>query len=164
MRKGKPVKRILAAAVGLIGCATLLVGCSDHPSSVHTSNPSASVATGGGGTEVKVDGKDLPGLDLNTVTCVKQAGNIDIASGAINGRQGLAVMMTDATAPKVESLSMFVDGNALAVSHNMGAQVGSADVVVNGKTYTITGQAQGADLKNPMAGTISKKFSIKVSC
>lgn len=46
----------------------------------------------------------------------------------------------------------------------MGAKVGSADVAVDGKTYTITGQAQGADMKNPMAGMITKDFSIKVSC
>jgi ipoprotein LpqH len=46
----------------------------------------------------------------------------------------------------------------------MGAKVGSANVAVNGTTYTITGQAQGADLKNPMAGMITKDFNIKVTC
>ena len=29
---------------------------------------------------------------------------------------------------------------------------------------TITGEAAGVDLKNPMAGMISKKFEIKVTC
>ena len=42
--------------------------------------------------------------------------------------------------------------------------MGSADVKVDGKTYTITGQAQGADMKNPMAGMITKDFNIKVTC
>jgi lipoprotein LpqH len=46
----------------------------------------------------------------------------------------------------------------------MGQKVGSANVAVDGKTYTITGQAQGADIKNPMAGMITKDFSIKVTC
>jgi lipoprotein LpqH len=46
----------------------------------------------------------------------------------------------------------------------MGAKVGSANVAVDGKTYTITGQAQGADMKNPMAGMITKDFTIKVTC
>ncbi len=72
--------------------------------------------------------------------------------------------MTDEATPKVESLAMVVDGNALSVSNNMGAKVGSANVSVDGKTYTITGQAQGADMKNPMAGMITKDFNIKVTC
>ena len=46
---------------------------------------------------------------------------------------------------------MTVDGNALAVS-NMGAKVGSADVKVDGSTYTITGQAAGADMKTRWPG------------
>jgi len=41
---------------------------------------------------------------------------------------------------------------------------GSADVKVDGSTYTITGEAAGADMKNPMAGMITKKFEIKVTC
>jgi lipoprotein LpqH len=71
--------------------------------------------------------------------------------------------MTDANPPTVDSLALVVDGNALSVA-NMGAKVGSANVAVDGKTYTITGQAQGADLKNPMAGMITKDFNIKVTC
>lgn len=161
------MKRLLAAAIGTVGCAAAtvaLVGCS---SGGHTAGPASgtptSVATGGG-AQVKVGGADLAGLDPASVTCVKTGGKIDIGSGSTGGRQALAVVMTDAATPKVESLALVVDGNALAVSDNMGAKVGSANVAVDGKTYTITGQAQGADLKNPMAGMISKDFNIKVSC
>jgi lipoprotein LpqH len=112
-----------------------------------------------------VGGSDLPGLNPASVTCVKQGGKIDIGSGSAGGQQALAVVMTDEATPKVESLALVVDGNALSVANNgMGAKVGSANVAVDGKTYTITGQAQGADLKNPMAGMITKDFSIKVSC
>jgi len=164
MEEGNPVKRVLAVAIGTIGCASALVACS---SGGHTASPAApaSVATGGGGAQVKVGGADLAGLDPKSVTCVKQGGKISIGSGSTGGtQQALAVVMTDANPPTVESLAMVVDGNALSVANNMGSKVGSAEVAVDGKTYTITGQAQGADLKNPMAGMITKDYSIKVSC
>ena len=118
----------------------------------------------GGATEVRVEGADLAGLDPASVTCVKQGGKINIGSGAAGPQQALGVVMTDETTPVVESLALVVDGNALAVANNMGVNTGSADVKVDGDTYTITGEAQGADIKNPMAGMITKKFEIKVSC
>lgn len=159
--EGNPVKRVIAAAIGTIGCASALVGCS---SGGHSASPASSVSTGGGGTQVQVGGTNLPGLDPASVTCVKQGGKIDIGSGSAGGQQALAVVMTDGATPRVESLALVVDGNALSVTDNMGAKVGSAKVAVEGKTYTITGQAQGADMKNPMAGMITKDFSIKVTC
>ncbi|MET0899440.1 MAG: lipoprotein LpqH [Mycobacterium sp.] len=154
------MKRVLAAALGVIASVTVLTACSDD------SAPSGSdtQAATGGTTTVKVDGGDLAGLDLNSVSCVKQAGKINIGSGAIGGQQGLGVVMTDEATPKVESLGLVVDGSALAVSNMMGTSVGSAEVEVDGDTYTITGEASGADLKNPMAGMISKPFTITVSC
>ena len=158
------VKRLLAAAIGTLGCASALVACS---SGGHSASPASSTApsvAAGGGAQVKVGGTDLAGLDPASVTCVKTGGKIDIGSGSTGGRQALAVAMTDEATPKVESLALVVDGNALSVSNNMGAKVGSANVAVDGKTYTITGQAQGADLKNPMAGMITKDFNIKVTC
>ncbi|BAV39586.1 19 kDa lipoprotein antigen LpqH-like protein [Mycobacterium ulcerans subsp. shinshuense] len=161
MMKGNPVKRVIAAAIGTIGCASALVGCS---SGGHSASPASSVSTGGGGTQVQVGGTNLPGLHPASVTCVKQGGKIDIGSGSAGGQQALAVVMTDEATPRVESLALVVDGNALSVTDNMGAKVGSAKVAVEGKTYTITGQAQGADMKNPMAGMITKDFSIKVTC
>jgi lipoprotein LpqH len=159
------MKRVLVGVVGLAAATAVLVGCSDNKS-----GPASATAAGGarvstgGSTEVKVDGKDLSGLDLNSVTCVRQGGKINVASGAINGLAGLAVVMTDANPPTVDSLGMTVDGNALAVTNTMGANVGSADVKVEGSTYTISGEATGADLKNPMAGMITKPFTLKVSC
>jgi ipoprotein LpqH len=157
------MNRVVVGVVGLAAAATVLVGCSDDKS-----GPASATAAGGsqvstgGSTEVKVDGKDLSGLDLNSVTCVKQGGKINVASAAVNGQAGLAVVMSDATPPTVDSLGMTVDGNALAVT--MGAKVGSAEVKVDGSTYTITGEASGADIKNPMAGMITKPFTVKVTC
>ena len=78
-------------------------------------------------------------------------------------RQGLGIVMTDAATPTVESLGMVVDGNALAVTNMGGMKFGSADVKVDGSTYTITGEATGADMKNPMAGMITKPFTVKVT-
>lgn len=162
------MKRLLAAAIGTVGCAAAsvaLVGCSGggHTAAPASSTtPSASTDTN---AQVKVGGTDLPGVNPASVTCVRTGGKINIGSGSTGGTQeALAVVMTDDATPKVASLALVVDGNALAVSDNMGAKVGSANVAVDGKTYTITGQAQGADMKNPMAGMISKDFTIKVSC
>ncbi|MCV7359812.1 lipoprotein LpqH [Mycolicibacterium fluoranthenivorans] len=159
--------RVLVAGIGMVAAAAVLVGCSDDSSSkgsTPSANNGSTQVSSGGGTEVKVEGQDLSGLDVKTVTCVKQGGKINIASGAIGGQQGLGVVMTDEATPKVESLGLVVDGNALAVASMGGANTGSADVKVDGSTYTITGEAAGADLKNPMAGMISKKFEIKVTC
>ena len=98
------------------------------------------------------------------MTCVKQNGKINVASAAIGGQQGLGIVMTDEPTPVVESLGMVVDGNALAVTNTMGAKVGSAEVTVDGSTYTVTGEAAGADISNPMAGMITKPFTVKVTC
>ena len=157
------MNRVVAGVVGLAAAAAVLVGCSDDKGALATNAGGSQVSTGGS-TEVKVDGKDLSGLDMNSVTCVKQGGKINVASGAINGQAGLAVVMTDASPPTVDSLGMSVDGSALAVTNTMGAKVGSAEVKVDGSTYTITGEATGADMKNPMAGMITKPFTVKVTC
>src|ERR1700729_1429232 len=159
MKEGTPVKRLLVGAIGTLGIASAVVGCS---SGGHTASPASSTAPSvatGSGAQIKVGGTDLAGVNPASVTCVKQGGKIDIGSGSTGGpQQALAVVMTDEATPKVDSLALVVDGNALSVS-NMGAKVGSANVAVDGKTYTITGQAAGADLKNPMAGMITKDFS-----
>lgn len=159
------MKRLLAGAIGTIGCASALVACSSGGQAASPASSTAPSAATGSGAQVQVGGNDLPGLNPASVTCVKQGGKIDIGSGSSGGpQQALAVVMTDEATPKVESLALVVDGNALSVANNMGAKVGSANVAVNGKTYTITGQAQGADMKNPMAGMLTKDFNIKVSC
>ena len=155
------MKRLLAAAIATIGCASALVACS---SSGHPAASSVECHRRVGAARSRWAAADLPGLDPNSVTCVKQGGKIDIGSGSTGGQQqALAVVMTDEATPKVESLAMLVDGNALSVTTTWAQKVGSANVAVDGKTYTITGQAQGADMKNPMAGMITKEFSIKVT-
>ncbi|OBG87217.1 hypothetical protein A5699_19525 [Mycobacterium sp. E802] len=166
------MNRVIAAAMGMLATGAVLVGCSDEKPTDTSEKPAAAAdqsagdakVSSGGTTVVKVDGKDLAGLDLNSVTCVKQGGKINVGSAAIGGQQGLGVVMTDEATPKVESLGLVYDGSALAVSEAMGAKVGSAEVTVDGDTYTITGEASGADMANPMAGMINKPFTITVSC
>lgn len=163
------MKRIVTAGIAMVAAGMVLVGCSNDKgstpaSSTHAASGSSSAVSTGGNTVIKVEGQDLAGVDLKTVTCVKAAGKINVASGSAGGQQGLGVVMTDEATPKVESVGLVVDGNALAVANSMGMSTGSADVAVDGSTYTITGEAVGADMKNPMAGMISKKFEIKVTC
>lgn len=167
------MKRVVTAGIGLAAAALLLVGCSGEgsdPASPSAGASSSSSSAGsevstGGKTSVKVEGQDLSGIDLSSVTCVKQGGKINIASAPYGGgAQGLGVVMTDEATPKVESLGLVVDGSALAVSEMGGMKTGSAEVAVDGDAYTITGEAAGADMKNPMAGMITKKFEITVSC
>ena len=157
---------MLGGVIGLAAGTAMLVGCSSDKEAPApgSSAPATSAVAQGGATEVKVDGADLAGLDLNSVTCVKQAGKVTVASGAIGGQQGLGIVMTDEAAPVVESLGMVVDGNALAVANAMGAKSGSAEVKVDGDRYTITGEAVGADMSNPMAGMITKPFTVTVTC
>ncbi|HEX2284783.1 MAG TPA: lipoprotein LpqH [Mycobacterium sp.] len=155
------MNRVVAGLIGLAAMAAVLVGCSDDKGGPVAGGSEVST---GGNTEVKVDGADLAGVDPASVTCVKQGGKINIGSGAAGPQQALGVVMTDEATPVVESLGLVVDGNALAVANNMGVKTGSAEVKVDGDTYTITGEAQGADMKNPMAGMITKKFEIKVTC
>src|SRR5689334_14435636 len=88
------MKRVIAAVIGLVAGVMLLMACSDNKGSTPTAAGPAQVSTSGN-TEVKVDGSDLAGLDLKTVTCVKQAGKINVASGSVGGQQGLGVVMTD---------------------------------------------------------------------
>ena len=137
----------------------MLVGCSDDKGSSPASSTArrrwqrtATQVSTSGNTEVKVEGQDLAGLDLNSVTCVKAAGKINVASGAVGGQQGLGVVMTDEATPEVESLGLVVDGNALAVAQMGGMKTGSADVAVDGSTYTITGEAAGRRHEEPDGG------------
>ena len=61
------MNRVVAGVVGLAAAAAVLVGCSDdkgEPASA-TAAGGSQVSTGGS-AEVKVDGKDLSGLDLKS--------------------------------------------------------------------------------------------------
>ncbi|MGC5027252.1 lipoprotein LpqH [Tsukamurella sp. DT100] len=107
---------------------------------------------------VKVDGKDVSGLDLSTVSCVRQGENFVIGTGGANG--AVAVTMTTHNPPVLQTVGITADGTTLAV----GGGVGEATVRVEGTRYTITGTAQGASIADPAAGVVRKPFEIAVTC
>ncbi|MBB4135985.1 lipoprotein LpqH [Gordonia humi] len=161
------MRRTIGLAATVLAAGALLVGCSsDDDSKDNTSSDSSSASTttdtsSGGGTVVKVDGSDLDGLDLDSVSCMKRAGKITIGSTATaDGKEALGVVMSDGNPPKVDTFGIVYDGSALAVAPG----VGSAEVKVDGDEYTITGTAAGADMANPTAGMLEKDFEIVVTC
>lgn len=137
---------VVVATAGLVACGG------------GSGGSEATSASTGSDTVVKVDGKDLSGVDLNSVGCTRTGNTIAVGSGGAGG--GVGATLTDGNPPTVQTVGITVDGNALAV----GPGVGDAKVAVDGKRYTITGNAQGADISNPMAGVVKKSFEISVTC
>ncbi|WP_235735215.1 lipoprotein LpqH [Nocardioides alcanivorans] len=126
-----------------------------------TEEDDAPATSADGAATVKVDGEELAGLDTSNIQCLKQGGKITV--GSADASAGLGLVMTDEDTPKVESLGIMVDGVTLAVSGMAGAELGSADVAVDGDTYTVTGTAQGTDTAKPTE-LFEKKFEIVVTC
>ena len=138
---------VVFASIGLTACG----GGSDKGSDTASASTDAK-------TVVKVDGKDLTGVDLSNVGCTKQGDRFAIGAGGASG--GVGATLKSGNPPTVETVGITVDGNALAV----GPGVGKATVKVDGDRYTISGTASGASMSNPMAGMISKDFEIVVTC
>ncbi|KXO92458.1 hypothetical protein AXK56_05230 [Tsukamurella pulmonis] len=147
---------VVFTSIGLTACG----GGSDKGSDTATTTAAQDTATANTGaqTVVKVDGKDLTGKDVDNVGCTQQGDTIMIGSGGASGGVGATLKAGDP--PTVQTVGLTVDGKALAV----GPGVGEATVKVDGKTYTITGTAQGGDITNPMAGLVKKPFEIVVTC
>lgn len=142
MKRSLVVLSVLA--VGSLG----LAACGDDSNSVRS----------GADAVVKVDGKDVAGLDLSTITCVRQGENFVIGTGGANG--AVAVTMTTHNPPVLQNVGITADGTTLAV----GGGIGEATVRVAGTRYTISGTAQGASMSNPGAGVVRKPFEIAVTC
>ncbi|MCS3780582.1 lipoprotein LpqH [Tsukamurella ocularis] len=143
---------VVFASIGLAACG----GGSDKGSDSTPTNTAS--ANTDAKTVVKVDGKDLTGVDLSNVGCAKQGDRFAIGAGGASG--GVGATLKDGNPPTVETVGITVDGTALAV----GPGVGKATVKVDGDRYTITGTASGASISNPMAGMVSKDFEIVVTC
>ena len=173
------IKKALVSGVAVLAAASVLVGCSDDggDDGKDSSNDSSQSDSGdesddtgddgdtevstGGSTSVKVDGKDVEGFDTDAVSCVKSGGKINV--GSSDAASGFGVVMTDEDPPVVESMGLVVDDLTLAVSSMAGAELGSAEVAVDGDTYTITGTAQTTDASNPTE-IGEKDFEIVVTC
>lgn len=164
------MKRGLLVAVG--GAAILIAGlsgCSSGDKKAETTSSAASsessasasesatAAPSGGETKLTIDGADqaLSG----TPVCATMGGTVNIAIGQAG--TGVAAVLSEGDSPTVTSVALGnVGGAALAV----GPGVGDATATKDGSTYTIKGNATGADMANPMAGMVTKPFELVVAC
>ena len=160
------MKRGLLVAVG--GAAILIAGlsgCSSEDKKAETTSASSSSASSsasasaeaGAETKLTIDGADqaLSGAPV----CATMGGTVNIAIGQAG--TGVAAVLSEGDSPTVTSIALGnVGGAALAV----GPGVGEATATKDGNTYTIKGNASGADMANPMAGMVTKPFELVVAC
>lgn len=139
----------------LIGAGALALGLSGCNS---VDNPIAS----GPAASIKVDGQDVP-LSDTSVGCTVRNGRVHIAVGSDSGTSGVAAVVTEGDNPTVVSVGLGnVDGVTLGYLSNL-PMGGSASVKKLLRTYTITGQATGINISNPLQPA-RKSFEFKVRC
>lgn len=119
----------------------------------------ASATTGSGGARVLIDGAEHP--VQGTVVCANAAGNVSVTVG-----EGLSVVtatVSEGDQPTVGAVGLGnIDGVNLGFTP--GVPGASAEATKVGNTYTIKGNATGADLSNPAAGVVTKPFELEVTC
>ncbi|WP_311477310.1 lipoprotein LpqH [uncultured Gulosibacter sp.] len=173
------------AAVALLGI-TALTGCAatgeaetensvgeteavneagtDNGASDEGADVSGSGAMGGSFT-LKVSGTDIT-LDDPIVACQEQGGQyaLGVASQSASAADaaGFGAVLSGTDNPTVVSVAV-VDADGRAVAYAEGAGMGSADVKVDGKTYTITGTGIISDLNNPTSME-EADFEFSVTC
>lgn len=159
----------MIAAAGAAIVVTGLAGCSSNKSSDNTATGTAASptsesaaspasATAAAGTaKVTIDGqpKELQGQ----VACAVAGGNLNIGIG--EQTTGVAVVMAQ-DASSVTSVGLG-NINGVVLGFQQGAPGGNASATKDGNNYTITGNATGVDMANPMQ-PMTKPFEIKVSC
>lgn len=123
-------------------------------SSSESSSPSASSGSGAD-NKVTIDGQDQ-GVK-GTVTCVKMGGNMNIAIG--DAGTGIAVT----AAEDGSSVSAVGLGNVNGVVLAVGPGAGDAKAEVDGNKWTVSGNATGVDMANPLT-PVTKPFEIQVTC
>ncbi len=140
----------LAVLVGAGALALGLTGCNS------VDNPIAS----GPAASIKVDGQDVP-LSDTTVGCTTGNGRVRMTVGS--GNTGIAAVVTEGDNPTVVSVGLGnVNGVTLGYVSNL-PMGGSASVKKLLRTYTITGEATGINLSNPLQPS-RKSFEFKVRC
>jgi ipoprotein LpqH len=167
------VKRGLLVAVG--GAAIVIAGlsgCSSDKKAESTSSSSSassesssasssassesSSAAASSGTKVTIDGQDQN--VAGTVVCQAMGDTMNIAIG--DSGTGIAAVLGGGDPPSVTSVAL---GNVNGVTLAMGMGAGKAEAKKDGSTYTITGEATGIDMANPMQ-PVTKPFEIVVTC
>ena len=166
-------KRVYTAAVVAAAAVALLVsGCSDTSDSDSgggSSEQSPAAASEAGASSAAVDGKALE-ADFDA-TCAKQGDTLALAlADTANATYGdLAVSATVTGTDTVQAVGIAgskggSNGLPYALGFGQGMPGGSATVVKDGDTYTITGEGVGApDMSNPTAPS-SSKFDITFAC
>lgn len=143
---------------GLVGCSGKEEKKADQPAGTATiSSGSMTASTGSGTAKVTIDGqpKDIQGQ----IACTTAAGNFSIGIG--DTATGIAVVMAE-DGSTVNSVGLGnVDG--VVLGYQQGMPGGSATATKDGKTYTVTGNASGVDMANPMQ-QVTKPFEIVVTC
>ncbi|OUS96470.1 lipoprotein LpqH [Rhodococcus sp. NCIMB 12038] len=160
-------KRVYTAGIVAAAAVALLVsGCSDTSDS---SGGGSSEQTAAGASAAAVDGK---ALDANfDATCAKQGDTLALAlADTGNATYGdLAVSATITGTDTVQAVGIAgskggSNGLPYALGFGQGMPGGSAKVVKDGDTYTVTGEGVGApDMSNPTAQS-SAKFDITFAC
>ena len=153
------MKRGLLVAVG--GAAVVVAGLSgcSSDSSESSATGSATAASGSGESTLTIDGQEqkLQG----TVACNSMGGNLNIGFGQATG--GVGAVISEGDEPVVRSVGLGnINGVTLAFQEGIGQ--GNAEVSRDDKTYTIKGNATGADMANPLAGLVTKPFEFVVTC
>lgn len=142
----------LASILGAGAIALALSACNS------VDNPIAP----GGDASVKVDGTAL-NLPDKSVGCVTRDGRVHISVGSKNNNSGIAAVVTDGDNPQVISVGLgAVDGVTLGFVTGIPGG-GSATAKKTLGTYTITGEATGINMSNPLQPS-RKKFEFKVRC
>ena len=166
-------KRVYTTGIVAAAAVALLVsGCSDTGDSSSgggSSEQSPAAANPAGASSAAVDGKALE-ADFDA-TCAKQGDTLALAlADTANATYGdLAVSATITGTDTVQAVGIAgskggSNGLPYALGFGQGMPGGSATVVKDGDTYTITGEGVGApDMSNPTAPS-SSKFDITFAC
>ncbi|SJM66534.1 lipoprotein LpqH [Gulosibacter sp. 10] len=122
-------------------------------------------ASAGSGVEITVAGETVEVADPQIV-CEEAGGTLNIAVASsdlsADSGQGLGAVLGTGDAPSVQSVALVTTGGD-AVAYQEGTGQGSAEVAVDGDTYTITGEGIVADLENPTS-VETAEFSFAVTC
>ncbi len=141
-----------AVAIGAFALVGALSACGGGDSGVKA----------GADATVTVDGKALE-LDSKTVACTETDGQVAIAVGAQDAKSGVGAILSTGDSPTVNSVALgSVNGVSLAWVKGLPGTQPTAKK--DGKTYTITGEAQGVDISKPLEAPVTKSFEIKATC
>jgi lipoprotein LpqH len=163
-------RKLVLSAAAVISVAGLLTGCGNSSSSNTAATTTTATSTDSGITiptsiemhkgsgTLTVDGQRV---DVPDLTCTSAGGGHQIGGGDQGAENFVGITLSGDNPPKVTALGLKVGGATLGAVPGLS---GDATVTVDGTKYTITGQAQGVDLKNLSGGIATKKFEVKVTC